>query len=123
MYGAGAAVAEIAELPWIVSPLNGHQAHGLGHQSVGHGTHSARRLLNADAERFSQMEADDRPGRVEVKSEGALQESIRVEITQDEVAVRHCRARSAPAIASRARIGTRTLRPNPHTTSRVNPGN
>jgi len=122
VYRPGAAEAEIVELARVIAAFDRHQTHGLGHQRIGHGTHGACGLSHADAQRFRQMFLHRALRGGDIQLEASLQEGARVDVTQDEVAVGHGRARAAAAVAGRAGIGPGAFRTDAHAAARVDPG-
>ena len=121
VHGTGAAEADEHEVTWVVPSLHRDEVKRVDHRGICDLDDPVRSLGDGEAERPGAALLDRPGGAFDVEPDLAAEEVRRIEPAEDDVRVGHGGLDAAAAIADRAGIGARTLRPHAQEPARVDP--
>ena len=110
------------ELPWVGTPLDGHQPDALGHRGGDHLVHSIRSLFYGQRQRNADSFTNRGFCQGCVEMGLPSQEVVGIEVAEHQVCVGHGWVFSTFAVARRARVCSCAVRPDPKDSPRIDAG-
>ena len=111
------------EVAWVVTTLDRYFSDRACHVVVDDGVHGARRFLDAEPEWIANVHTQGALGELALECDTPAEWTICIEIAEHEVRVGDRRVGAAPAVAGRAGIGARAVRPNLQQPTRIHARN